>query len=149
VQRPYRDLGSNCGRSGKKPMKPKELEQVKQLLKRVVTVDELAEVQRAIEETKGKMLLEPGMGFWEGKTPCWEMFRCPEAIKKECPAYSYLSLPCWEIEGTYCKLYDYRPKGGGPSICRYCRVYQKWGHGEPIEIKLFGKGVSHRRGEET
>jgi len=123
-------------------MKPKELEQVKQLIRRVVTVNELAEVERAIEEAKGKMLLEPSMGFWEGKTSCWEMFRCPDAIKSECPAFNYRSLPCWEIEGTYCKLYDYGQKGASTSICKYCRVYKKWGQGVPIEIKLFGKGVN-------
>jgi hypothetical protein len=23
-----------------------------------------------------------------------------------------------------------------------CRVYKRWGHGEPIEIKLFGRGIN-------
>jgi hypothetical protein len=123
-------------------MKAKELEQVKQLLQEVETVEEIAEVERIIEEAKGKISLEPGVGFWEGKTPCWEMFRCPEAVRNECPAYKYRSLPCWEIEGTYCKLFDYGAKGDGTAICEVCRVYRKWGHGEPIEIKLFGRGFN-------
>ena len=122
-------------------MKPKELEQVKQLLKEVGTVEEIAEVERIIAEAKGKVLLEPSLGFWEGKTPCWEMFRCPEAVRSECPAFNYRSLPCWEIEGTYCKLDDYGATGQDTSICEVCRVYKKWGHGEPIEIKLLGKGI--------
>ncbi len=122
-------------------MKPKELEQVKLLLKEVETVEEIAEVERVIEEAKGKILAEPSLGFWEGKTACWEMFRCPEAVRSECPAFKYRSLPCWEIEGTYCKLDDYGATGQDTSICEVCRVYKKWGHGEPIEIKLFGKGI--------
>jgi hypothetical protein len=122
-------------------MKPKELEQVKQLLKEVGTVEEIAEVERIIAEAKGKVLLEPSLGFWEGKTPCWEMFRCPEAVRSECPAFNYRSLPCWEIEGTYCKLDDYGATGQDTSVCEVCRVYKKWGHGEPIEIKLLGKGI--------
>jgi len=122
-------------------VKPKELEQLKQLLKEVETVEEVAEVDRIIAEAKGKVLLEPSLGFWEGKTPCWEMFRCPEAVRSECPAFNYRSLPCWEIEGTYCKLDDYGATGQDTSVCEVCRVYKKWGHGEPIEIKLFGKGI--------
>ncbi len=122
-------------------MKPKELEQVKQMLKEVGTVEEIAEVERIIAEAKGKVLLEPSLGFWEGKTPCWEMFRCPEAVRSECPAFNYRSLPCWEIEGTYCKLDDYGATGQDTSVCEVCRVYKKWGHGEPIEIKLLGKGI--------
>jgi len=78
-------------------MKPKELEQVKQLLKGVATAEEIAEVDRIIQDAKGKILAEPNLGFWEGKTPCWEMFRCPEPMKNECPAFKYRSLPCWEI----------------------------------------------------
>jgi hypothetical protein len=123
-------------------MKPKELEQAKELLERVVTAEEVAEIEQIIEEAKGKILLEPSLGFWEAKTPCWEMFRCPEEIRSECPAYKYRSLPCWEIEGTYCKLYDYGAKGDGTDICQHCRVYKRWGHGEPIEIKLCGKGFN-------
>ena len=123
-------------------MKTKVIEQVEELLKGSVTVEELAEVERLIQEAKGKILLEPSQGFWEGKTPCWEMFRCPEAVRNECPAFKYRSLPCWEVEGTYCKLYDYGAKGDGTAICEVCRVYKRWGHGEPIEIKLFGKGFN-------
>lgn len=122
-------------------MKPKELEQVKLLLKEVETVEEIAEVERIVEEAKGKVLLEPSLGFWEKKIPCWEMLRCPQMVRDECPAFKYRSLPCWEIEGTYCKLNDKGATGQDTSICEVCRVYKRWGHGEPIKIKLFGKGI--------
>jgi len=126
-------------------MKTKVLEQVEEIVKGVSTVEEIAEIERVIGEVKGKIIPEPTLGFWEGKTPCWEMFRCPEAMKNECPAFKYRSLPCWQIEGTYCKLYDYGSKGDGTDICQVCRVYKRWGHGEPIDIKLFGKGFNASR----
>lgn len=122
-------------------MKKKVIEQVEEIVKSVTTVEEIAEIERVIGEVKGKILPEPTLGFWEGKTPCWEMFRCPEAMKTECPAFKYRSLPCWEIEGTYSKLDDYGATGLDTSICEVCRVYKRWGHGEPIQIKLFGKGI--------
>jgi len=121
-------------------MDKKTVEHMEKIVKGVTTIEEIAEIERVIGEVKGKILPEPALGFWEGKTPCWEMFRCPEAMKNECPAFKYRSLPCWQIEGTYCKLYDYGAKGDGTDICQVCRVYKRWGHGEPIEIKLLGKG---------
>jgi len=123
-------------------MKPKVIEQMEEILTGVTTVEEVAEIERVIEEAKGKLLVEPRLGFWEGKTPCWEMFRCPEEVRNECPAFKYRSLPCWEVEGTYCKLFDYGAKGDDTDICQYCRVYKRWGQGEPIEIKLRGKGFN-------
>ena len=104
--------------------------------------DSAYEIEKVIGDVKGKILPEPTLGFWEGKTPCWEMFRCPEAMRNECPAFKYRSLPYWEIEGTYCKLYDYGAKGDGTDICQVCRVYKRWGHGEPIQLKLSGKGFN-------
>lgn len=129
-------------RGGVETVKTKVVEQVEELLRGVTTVEEIAEVERAINEAKGKVLVEPALGFWEGKTPCWEMFRCPEAMRNECPAFKYRTLPCWQIEGTYCKLLDYGQRGDGTDICQVCRVYKRWGHGEPIELKLFGKGFN-------
>ena len=94
-------------------------------------------------EQKGKVhgfrydeVAELTLGFWEGKTPCWETFRCPEMIKTDCPAFKYRFLPCWNIQGTYCKLNDYGATGLDTSICEVCRVYKRYGHGEPIKIKF-------------
>lgn len=120
----------------------KVIEQVEEIVKSVTTVEEIAEIARIVTEAKGKIIPGPTLDFWEGKTPCWEVYRCPEEIKIECPAFKYRSLPCWEIEGTYSKLYDYGAKGDSLDICRGCRVYKRWGHGEPIEIKLLGKGFN-------
>lgn len=136
--------GETQGTSNKrreKTMKTKVVEQVEGIMKGVTTVEDIVEVGRVINEVKGRILAEPTLGFWEGKTPCWEMFRCPEAIKIDCPAFKYRSLPCWEIQGTYCKLDDYGATGLDTSICEVCRVYKRYGHGELIQIKLFGKGI--------
>jgi len=128
-----------------KAARPRVLEQLEEILAGVKTAEDMDELEKAIAEAKGKMLTEPGMGFWEGKTPCWEMFRCPEAVRNECPAFKFRSRPCWEIEGTYCKLYDYGTKGDGTDICEHCRVYKRWGQDDPIKIKLFGKGFNAAR----
>jgi hypothetical protein len=79
--------------------------------------------------------------YWTGRSPCWEMCHCPAMIREECPATKYQFTPCWQIEGTYCKLDDYGETGNDTSICQVCRVYKKYGNGEPIEIKLFGRGI--------
>lgn len=69
------------------------------------------------------------------------MCHCPAMIRAECPSPKYQFLPCWQIEGTYCKLDDYGQTGTDTSICQVCRVYKKYGKGETIELKLFGRGI--------
>ncbi len=125
---------------GQTVVKTKVMEQLEEIMMEAATVEELAEIERVINDAKGKLRTEPALGFWEGKTPCWEMFRCPEAVKNECPAFRYRTRPCWQIEGTYSKLHDYGTRGDGTEICENCRVYKRWGQGEPVEIKLHGKG---------
>lgn len=98
----------------------------------------LADTQQAGEQ-------EAVSEFWQGKTPCWEMCHCSEVIRSECPATKYRHLPCWEIEGTYCKLTDDGTSGKDTSICQQCRVYKRWGQNRPIEIRLSGKGIDSFR----
>jgi len=95
-----------------------------------------AKAKKAVEVQE-----ERGVNFWTGKSPCWELCNCPEMIKSECPVEKYQFLPCWQIEGTYCKLDDRGATGRDTSICETCRVYKKYGNGEPIVLKLFGKGI--------
>lgn len=122
-------------------MKSKVVEQVEEILKGVTAVEDITEIERIIAEAKGKILHEPSTSLWEGKRPCWEMCQCPEMIRSECPAPKYQSFPCWEIEGTYCKLDDYGASGRDTSICQVCRVYKRWGENKPIKIRHFGKGI--------
>jgi len=95
---------------------------------------------QTVEEAR-KLVEAVTSGFWQGKVPCWQMCHCSEAIKNECPAARHTSFPCWEIEGTYCKLSTDGSSGKDISICRQCRVYKRWGQNRPIDLKLFGKGI--------
>lgn len=85
--------------------------------------------------------IEDRFNFWTGKTPCWEMCHCPVMIREECPAPKYQILPCWQVEGTYCKLDDYGENGDDVKICEVCRVYKKYSRNKPVELKLFGRGI--------
>ncbi|GAJ04375.1 unnamed protein product, partial [marine sediment metagenome] len=76
---------------------------MEEILRGVSTVEEIAEMEKAIEEAKGKTTIEPALGFWAGKTPCWEIFRCLEEVREVCPAFKYRSLPCWKVEGLTLK----------------------------------------------
>jgi len=123
-------------------MKTKLVEQIEEVLKGTRTIEDIAEIEKLILEAKGKIMPEPAAGFWENKTPCWQMCRCPDIIKNECPAPKYPDMPCWAVEGTYCKLDDYGAKGDDVTICEVCRVYKKWGNGEPIQMRVKGKGIN-------
>jgi hypothetical protein len=100
---------------------------------RVIDVNRQANTEKA-SETK--------INFWENKVHCSELCNCPEMIKSECPVENYQFLPCWEIEGTYCKLDDMGSSGDDTTICHTCRVYKKYGNNQPIKLKLFGKGMN-------
>ncbi len=128
--------------AGHKIVKTSLAAEIERIIRDANTFEEVAEIERAIAEAKGRIMLEPALGFWEGKTPCWDTFRCPEAVKNECPAFHYRSLPCWQIEGTYSKLHDNGTKGECTKICENCRVYKRYGNAEPIEIKLHGRGFN-------
>ena len=122
-------------------------EEILETLKGVITRQDLANIERVIAEAKGKIALEPTKGFWEERTPCWEMNHCPEMIRSKCPAFTDQNLPCWKIEGTYCKygwgeiLNDSGARGNETDICQVCRVYDKYGAGEPIEIERVERGL--------
>ena len=108
--------------------------EVEEIPKDVTTVE---------DEVKGNIMAGATLGFWEGKTPCWEMTHCPEGIRIMCPSFKYRSLPCWEIEGTYCKLDFSGVLDLDTSICKLCGVYKRYGQSKPIQIKLFGKGIDN------
>lgn len=87
---------------------------------------------------------EKDVNFWTDKTPCWESCHCPTMITNECPAPKYQFVPCWEIEGTYCKLNDFGAKGDDTSICQVCRVYKKYGENKSIVLKVLGRGLNEK-----
>jgi hypothetical protein len=97
----------------------------------------MVEREKGTGEPQGRTMTGPEEGFWQGKTPCWEMVHCPETIRSQCPASKGHPAACWEIEGTYCKL----PSGQDTSTCEVCVVYKRWGGGKPITIKVTGPGI--------
>ena len=103
-------------------MKETKTEKIEKIL---TTSEDIFETEKVIEEAKGKAILEPTKGFWTEKTSCWEMTHCPEIIRNECLAFVYQAVPCWKIEGTYCKLDDFGATGDYTSICQVCRVYKE------------------------
>lgn len=84
--------------------------------------------------------------FWGAKAACWEMTRCPDDIRDDCPAYHHRQYPCWEIEGTYCKWIEWGMLGRDTEGCLQCHVYKAHGQGKPVRLKLKGKGIQLLRG---
>jgi hypothetical protein len=143
MERTFRLKWSNKRKEGG-TLERKVVEQVSKIITSSVTVEELEEIEKVIQEAKRDIAIEAPQGYWENKTPCWEMCSCPSSVRNECPSFRMRCQPCWEMEGTYCKLEDQGATGRDISICRICRVYKKYGNGEPIEIKLFGHGMDSR-----
>jgi hypothetical protein len=118
------------------------VDQITELLKDPVSPADLAKIEKIIREAKRKAQATAKQDFWEGKATCWEMCSCPSSLHLECPTFKNRQFPCWEIEGTYCKLDDYGATGRDTNICQICSVYKKYGNNEPIKIKLFGQGFN-------
>ena len=95
------------------------------------------------KDDKAKIAGKRRRNFWVGKTPCWKITLCPDSIKNECPAPKHLYLPCWMIEGTYCKLDERNESGEDTSVCRLCRVYIQYRGRKPLQIKLFTSSKQH------
>jgi len=104
------------------------------------------EFAQFLKNEKAKYAEKHHRNFWSGKTPCWEITSCPDSVKNECPAPKHHSLPCWQIEGTYCKLDERSASGLDTSICKQCQVYEQYGGHSPLKIKLFTSAKDHRPG---
>ena len=104
--------------------------------------DKEREVAHFFRNEKARIAKEHPRNFWFRKTPCWEMSHCLDSIKNVCPAPKHPSLPCWQIEGTYCKLGERNDSGGDSSICKLCRVYKQYGGRRSLKLKLFQCGGS-------
>jgi hypothetical protein len=72
---------------------------------------------------------------------CWKMTSCPETIRNDCPAYRFPSIPCWQIEGTYCKVNAWGAQGDDNSICLACKVYLESTGKKSLTITLRGHGI--------
>ena len=108
--------------------------------------DREREIAQFLRDAEARDAEEHRRNFWYGKTPCWKITNCPDSVKNACPAPEYPSLPCWQIEGTYCKLDERSATGLDTSICRLCVVYKQYGGRRPLQIKLFTSAKDHRPG---
>ncbi|MCE5333240.1 MAG: MerR family transcriptional regulator [Desulfobacteraceae bacterium] len=48
--------------------------------------------------------------------PCWDIRKCPDDRKKNCPAILAIPLPCWEIQDRC---------GSSEGRCAQCEVYAR------------------------
>jgi hypothetical protein len=66
-----------------------------------------AEAER--EKTELQVLVQNGQEL----RPCWEIYNCPENLRKNCKAYANPAIPCWEV---------YRVNGHLKPACQSCKV---------------------------
>ncbi len=120
-------------------------EQPRELDREMASPEDVSEIERVIAEAKGKIQREPTTDFWAGKTLCWEMVHCPEMIRSECPAATYQSLSCWEIEGTLLQTRQTWPIGYRYQHLRGMPGVQKMGQRQADRDKALWPG-DWRRG---
>ncbi len=59
---------------------------------------------------------------------CWEIMKCSEEARNNCPAYPDKGLDCWKITGTQCSGGKYKKASLLEKIihCRQCEFYEKY-----------------------
>ncbi len=59
------------------------------------------------------------------KKICWDIIKCSNELKKECPAWEFqVGDLCWLINGTICKGKDQKNWRDKMKICRSCEVFR-------------------------
>lgn len=76
-------------------------------------VDRVRNIQHMIQDLG---LNVAGIRRMQALLPCWDLFHCDPATRKDCPAYKDTTQPCWTIRGLDCA-----PQG---NECRLCPVYR-------------------------
>lgn len=76
------------------------------LLKRL---DKRWQSQAEKERAEIQIMVQSG----QRRRPCWDIYNCPESMKKECRAYANQDTPCWEV---------FRTDGRLKPACRNCKV---------------------------
>jgi hypothetical protein len=57
------------------------------------------------------------------KNACWEVKKCPSALREKCPAWEFQSgRLCWFINGTVCEGVVHKDWRAKMHICRKCEV---------------------------
>jgi len=56
--------------------------------------------------------------------PCWAIKKCPQALKKQCPAWEFQAGKlCWFINGTICGGVVHKKWQDKIEVCRKCKVF--------------------------
>lgn len=58
------------------------------------------------------------MSFWDDRTPCWALVKCPDDNRKRCGAYLAQHFPCWDLP-----LEKRCPIADRIGACEECPVY--------------------------
>lgn len=59
------------------------------------------------------------------KQICWDITKCSDELKKECPAWEFqVGDLCWFINGTICKGEPQQNWRNKMKICRSCEVFR-------------------------
>ena len=61
----------------------------------------------------------------QSNRPCWNIKKCPEKTKQDCPAWEFnAGHLCWCINGTICHGNAQKSWSQKMNICRKCEVFQ-------------------------
>ena len=76
-------------------------------------------------ERQALFLLVANESLNKNNKPCWEIKKCPEAIRQNCPAWELrIGQLCWFINGTICEGKAQKDWAGKMNICRKCKVFK-------------------------
>jgi len=118
------------------------VEQVEELIKGAVTAEDLAEIEKVIQEAKGKVQVSTDMGFWDGKSTCWEMCNCPSTIHEQCPSFKKPGTSMLEIEWVpIASLMTTVPPVATPVFVRSVVLIRDTAIVSPSKIKTFRPGI--------
>ncbi len=63
-------------------------------------------------------------GTRKPEKPCWVIKKCPQELKKKCPAWEFQAGKlCWFINGTICGGVVHKKWKEKIAICRSCKVF--------------------------
>jgi len=76
-------------------------------------------------ERQALFLLVAGESLNKKNKPCWEIKKCPQAIRQNCPAWELqLGQLCWFINGTICEGKAQSGWTEKMNICKKCKVFK-------------------------
>ncbi len=76
-------------------------------------------------ERQALFLLVANESLNKNNKHCWEIKKCPESIRQNCPAWELrMGQLCWFINGTICEGKVQKDWAAKMMICRKCKVFK-------------------------